>query len=63
MSYEQDPNYPPQPVRIPIPGVQQSVGLGDAIARMTHALGIRQCEACKRRQEWLNHRIRLGGRR
>jgi hypothetical protein len=63
MSYERDPNYPPQPWHIPVPGMQQGVGLGDVIARATHALGIRQCEPCKRRQEWLNQRIRLGGRR
>jgi hypothetical protein len=59
MSYEytQDPRY------IPIPGVKQPVGLGDAIARMTHALRIKQCEPCKRRQEWLNQRFMLGRRR
>jgi len=57
MSYERDPNYP---VHIPIPGMQQSVGLGDVIAKATRAVGIRPCDACKRRQEWLNQRIRLG---
>lgn len=59
MSYERDPN---TPVQIPIPGMQQ-VGLGDVIARMTKALGIRQCEPCKRRQAWLNARVQLGRRR
>lgn len=62
MSYEYDPSYK-QPVRIPVPGMRNGVGLGDAVARMTHALGMRQCEPCKRRQEWLNRHIVLGGRR
>jgi len=67
MAYEYDPRYAaPQggaPLRIPVPGMQQGVGLGDVIARMTHALGVRQCEPCKRRQEWLNRHFMLGGRR
>jgi hypothetical protein len=67
MSYEYDPRYGngavPAPLRIPVPGMQQGVGLGDVIARMTGALGIRQCEPCKRRQEWLNRHFMLGGRR
>ena len=28
--------------------------LGDAIAKVTHALGIEQCDACKERQQKLN---------
>lgn len=56
MSYHQDPRYIPVPVKEPI-------GLGDAIARMTHALKIKQCEPCKRRQEWLNQRFMLGRRK
>lgn len=60
MSYERDLN---TPVTIPIPGMQQQVGLGDVIAAMTRAMGIRQCEPCKRRQAWLNARIQLGRRR
>lgn len=60
MSYERDPR---QPAFIPIPGMRQSVGLGDVIARMTSAVGIKPCDACKRRQQWLNERIMLGRRR
>lgn len=28
--------------------------LGDAVKRATDAMGIPQCEECKRRQQWLN---------
>lgn len=56
MSYYQDPRYIPVPIKEPI-------GLGDAIARVTQALRIKQCEPCKRRQEWLNQRFMLGRRR
>jgi hypothetical protein len=28
--------------------------LGDYVAHLTHAAGIPQCEACRKRQEWLN---------
>jgi len=33
---------------------KQSEGLGDSIAKMTSALGIKPCGACKKRQEKLN---------
>jgi hypothetical protein len=35
-------------------------GLGDAIATVTDALGIEQCEGCKSRQEKLNRLIPFG---
>ena len=41
MTKEQKPNEP-------------SKGLGDSIKKVTEALRIRQCDACKRRQEKLN---------
>lgn len=37
-------------------------GLGDAIATVTEALGIEQCEGCKKRQETLNRLIPFGTR-
>ena len=66
MSYELDPNTVPRngaPVRIPVPGMQRGIGLGDVIAGLTKALGIQPCNACERRRRWLNQRIQLGGRR
>jgi hypothetical protein len=35
-------------------------GLGDAIATVTDALGIEQCDGCKKRQEKLNKLIPFG---
>ena len=32
----------------------KSAGLGDTIKRLTSALGVKQCGACKRRQRKLN---------
>ena len=32
----------------------QSRGLGDTVARITKALGIRPCGGCRKRQAWLN---------
>lgn len=41
-----------------VPLLKQSTGLGDAIARITRAVGIRPCAACKKRQALFN-RLRL----
>ena len=35
-------------------GVKKVKGLGDVIAAMTSAVGIKPCKGCKRRQTWLN---------
>ena len=34
-----------------------SVGLGDTVAKMTKAVGIKPCGGCKKRQEWLNKKV------
>jgi len=31
-----------------------SRGLGDTLAKLTRAVGIKPCAGCKRRQRWLN---------
>ena len=39
------------------PGQQRtgkSLGLGDTVARLTHALGIPHCCGCEKRRQWLN---------
>lgn len=43
--------------RVHIPGFirEEELGLGDAIKRMTYALGIKHCTACQRRARALNH--------
>jgi hypothetical protein len=39
--------------------IDNSVGLGDVIARITSAVGIKPCKGCKKRQSWLN-RFKIG---
>jgi len=36
---------------------QKSRGIGDTIAKMTSAVGIRPCGGCKQRQAWLNKKF------
>jgi hypothetical protein len=36
-----------------------SVGAGNFIAKVTDAIGIKQCDACKRRANVLNNAIRI----
>ena len=35
----------------------KSIGLGDTIAKMTKAVGIKPCGGCKKRQEILNKAV------
>jgi hypothetical protein len=55
----------PRPFRVRLPGfvAGKEVGLGDAIKRMTSAVGIGPCGGCQRRAETLNTRVVLVGRR
>ena len=48
------PRKPPQPIRVPIPGLRQSIGLGQSVKRLTSALGIRPCGGCQRRARSLD---------
>ena len=36
---------------------QKARGLGDTVAKMTKAVGIKPCGGCKKRQEWLNKKV------
>ena len=47
------------PHRIRLPGfvTDEDIGLGDAIKRVTYALGIRPCGGCERRAAALNRRF------
>lgn len=49
-------------LRVPVPGLQRQVGLGDVIARATQAVGIKPCPPCKRRQAYLNRLLAFGRR-
>jgi len=45
-----------EPYRVRLPGFisEEEVGLGDAIKRVTYAMGIRPCGGCERRAAALN---------
>jgi hypothetical protein len=45
-----------RPHRVRLPGflIEEEIGLGDAIKRITHALGIKPCGGCEKRAAALN---------
>lgn len=45
---------PEKPAAPDAPARPPMRGLGDAIARFTHAIGIKQCGPCRKRQDKLN---------
>jgi len=49
-------NAGPQPHRIRLPGflIDEEIGLGDAVRRVTYALGVKPCSGCERRAAALN---------
>ena len=46
----------PQPLRVRLPGflIEEETGLGDAIKRITYAMGIKPCDGCEKRAAALN---------
>lgn len=44
----------PHPVRLPGFLIEEEIGLGDAIKRVTYAMGIKPCGGCERRAAALN---------
>jgi len=36
---------------------QKSRGLGDTVAKMTKAVGIKPCGGCEKRRQWLNKKV------
>jgi len=51
---------PPHRVRLPGFLVEEETGLGDAIKRLTYAMGIRPCGGCEQRAAALNRWMVLG---
>ncbi len=53
---EDEPKNERQPYKVRIPGFvrDEDIGLGDAIKRITYALGIRPCGGCERRAAGLD---------
>lgn len=56
---EPQPDRPPHRVRLPGFLVEEEIGLGDAIQRMTYAMGIRPCGGCQKRAAALNRWMTL----
>lgn len=52
----------PRPLRLPVP-ITGDVGFGDAIQRVTSAVGIKHCSGCARRARTLNRWLVLSGRK
>ncbi len=52
---------PPQPHRVRLPGflIEEEIGLGDAIKRVTYAMGIKPCGGCEKRAATLNRWMRF----
>jgi hypothetical protein len=48
-----------KPYRVRLPGflINEDVGLGDAIQRVTYAIGVRPCGGCEKRAAALNRRL------
>lgn len=53
------PQHQPQRVRLPGFLTAEETGLGDAIKRVTYALGIRPCSGCEKRAAALNRWMRF----
>lgn len=49
-----DADSPPHRVRLPGFVVEEEIGLGDALKRVTYAMGIKPCSGCERRAAKLN---------
>jgi hypothetical protein len=50
---------PPYRVRLPGFLVEEELGLGDALKRVTYAMGIKPCGGCEKRAAALNRWVRL----
>jgi len=51
----------PQPHRVRLPGflIEEEIGLGDAIKRVTYAMGFKHCQGCEKRAATLNRWMRF----
>ncbi|NUS13917.1 MAG: hypothetical protein HOY69_21350 [Streptomyces sp.] len=56
-----DPERTPHRVRLPGFTGEDDIGLGDAIGRATHAVGITPCGGCRKRARALNRRVVVTG--
>jgi len=50
---------PDSPCLIHQKDISKDIGLGDVVASITSAIGIKPCSGCKKRQEWLNKLVKI----
>src|SRR5690348_7072367 len=55
----QEPEARPRRVRLPGFLIEEETGLGDAIKRVTYAMGIEPCAGCEKRAAALNRWVRF----
>jgi hypothetical protein len=55
-------SHPAHRIRLPGFVTDEDIGLGDAIKRVTYALGMQSCSGCERRAAALNRRFVFTGR-
>ena len=50
-----------QPHRVRLPGflIEEEIGLGDAVKKITYAVGIKPCGGCEKRAAALNRWVRF----
>lgn len=46
-----------------VPGFRRTIGLGDAVEKVTRRMGIKPCAKCKKRKRLLNEKIVIKGRK
>ena len=52
-----------QPIRVPLPAIRQTVGIGSAIAQVLANAGVRPCSKCEERKDALNRLLQFVPRR
>lgn len=52
---------PHEPHRVRLPGflIEDEIGLGDAVKRVTYAMGVKPCTGCEKRAAALNRWMRF----
>jgi len=56
-------NRVPRPIRIPVPGMRRTTGLGQVVKQLTLSLGVRPCSGCEKRARALDRRVILSALR
>jgi hypothetical protein len=55
------PEHEPHRVRLPGFLIEEEIGLGDVIKRVTYAMGVNRCSGCEKRAAVLNRWMRFSG--